>query len=59
MKSRSWNQFARVIMLINTLLLLAGILAFRYAYSQVETGHWSPSSPPYVDPYSSYRQPHS
>jgi hypothetical protein len=52
------NRVGQAIMFFNILLLLAGALAFRYSHSfQARDGHWSPPSPPYVDPYRSYFEP--
>ena len=55
-----WGErVGKAIMLINILLLLAGFLAFRYSHSiQSGDGHWSPTPPPYVNPYRSYFEPH-
>jgi hypothetical protein len=52
------DRVAVPFMLINILLLLAGVLAFRYSHSlKAGDGHWSPPPPPYVDPYHSYFEP--
>jgi hypothetical protein len=46
-----------VLMLLNMLLFLAGFLAFRYAPSPSEAGHWSPPQSPFINPYSTYFEP--
>jgi hypothetical protein len=53
------GHVARAIILLNTLLLLAGLLAFRYGRIQEGTGHWSPPPPPFSDPYKVQRLPHA
>ena len=49
----------RVIILLNALLLLAGLVAFRYSRIQEGTGHWSPPPPPFIDSFKVHRLPHA
>jgi hypothetical protein len=54
----SIDRLTKVIILINTLLMLVGVVAIRYDHVREPTKHWSPSQPPSsVDPFSTYRQP--
>jgi hypothetical protein len=48
---------SHAIMLLNTLLFLAGFVAFRWAAAESGTGHWSPPQPPFADPYGTYLEP--
>jgi len=59
MKSRPLiDRLALVIILINTLLMLAGVIALRYDQTRQDTEHWSPGPPPaFVDPFRTYREP--
>ena len=58
-RRRVVDRAGRVIMFVNILLLLAGFFAFRYSQTvQAGDGHWSPTPPPYVNPYRSYFEPH-
>jgi len=54
----SIDRLTNVIILINTLLMLVGVVAIRYDHVRESTTQWSPSQPPSsVDPFSTYRQP--
>jgi hypothetical protein len=53
------RHVARLIILLNTLLLLAGLIAFRYSRLQDGTGHWSPPPPPLIDHFKVHRLPHA
>ena len=59
MKSQhSIDRVTKVTILINTLLTLAGIVAFLYDHTGRDTGHWSPvPPPPFVDPFKTYHEP--
>ena len=55
---RSIDRLTKVIILINTLLMLVGVVAIRYDHVRESTEHWSPPQPPSaVDPFSTYHQP--
>lgn len=51
------DRFTKLIILINTLLMLVGVLGLRYDHTRRDTGHWSPAPPPFDDPFKTYRQP--
>ena len=59
MKSQPWiDRLTLGIILINTLLMLAAVVALRYDQTRQGTEHWSPGPPPaFLDPHRAYWEP--
>lgn len=51
------DRLTKLIILINTVLMLVGALGLRYDHMRRDTRYWSPAPRPFDDPLKTYRQP--